>query len=177
MNWYVWLAKARPDFRIRNTMLFSHKVSVIYQAQTESTHCDPISFGLTHGGTIYIMIALSYLHISTVDNKPAMVQVMAWRLPTTSHYRNQCWPSSLTHICGKGEKWVNSMNPGRFSSNFKGIILKLIIQKRNMSSHYEVALRQVLDDLTNETSTLVQVMAWCRQATSYYLSQCWPRSL
>ena len=26
-------------------------------------------------------------------------------------------------------------------------------------------------------STLVQVMAWCRQATSHYLSQCWPRSL
>ena len=26
-------------------------------------------------------------------------------------------------------------------------------------------------------STLVQVMAWCRQATSHYPSQCWPRSL
>ena len=26
-------------------------------------------------------------------------------------------------------------------------------------------------------STLVQVMTWCRQATSHYLSQCWPRSL
>ena len=25
-------------------------------------------------------------------------------------------------------------------------------------------------------STLGQVMAWCRQATSHYLSQCWPRS-
>ena len=26
-------------------------------------------------------------------------------------------------------------------------------------------------------STLVQVMAWCRQATSHYLSQCWPSFL
>ena len=26
-------------------------------------------------------------------------------------------------------------------------------------------------------SKLAQVMAWCRQATSHYLSQCWPRSL
>ena len=26
-------------------------------------------------------------------------------------------------------------------------------------------------------SILVQVMAWCRQATSHYLIQCWPRSL
>ena len=32
-------------------------------------------------------------------------------------------------------------------------------------------------DFTNDQSTLVQVMAWCRQATSYYLSRCWPRSL
>ena len=31
-------------------------------------------------------------------------------------------------------------------------------------------------DLTDK-SALVQVMAWCRQATSHYLSQCLPRSL
>ena len=31
-------------------------------------------------------------------------------------------------------------------------------------------------DLTDDKSTLVQVMAWCRQATSHYLNQCWPRS-
>ena len=29
--------------------------------------------------------------------------------------------------------------------------------------------------LTDDKSTLVQVMAWCRQATSHYLSQCWHR--
>ena len=32
-------------------------------------------------------------------------------------------------------------------------------------------------DFTDDKSALVQVMAWCRQATSHYLSQCWPRSL
>ena len=35
----------------------------------------------------------------------------------------------------------------------------------------------MLLDLTDDKSTLVQVMAWCRKATSHYLSQCWPRSL
>ena len=30
-------------------------------------------------------------------------------------------------------------------------------------------------DLMDDKSTLVQVMAWCHQATSLYLSQCWPR--
>ena len=32
-------------------------------------------------------------------------------------------------------------------------------------------------DFTDDKSTLVQVMAWCRQAPSHYLSQCCPRSL
>ena len=30
---------------------------------------------------------------------------------------------------------------------------------------------------TDDKSTLVLVMAWCRQAASHYLSQCWPRFL
>ena len=32
------------------------------------------------------------------------------------------------------------------------------------------------EELADNKSTLVQVMAWCHQATSHYLSQCWPRS-
>ena len=32
-------------------------------------------------------------------------------------------------------------------------------------------------DFTDDQSTLVQVMAWCHQATSRYLIQYWPRSL
>ena len=32
-------------------------------------------------------------------------------------------------------------------------------------------------DITDFKSTLIQVMAWCRQATSHYLNQCWPRSM
>ena len=28
----------------------------------------------------------------------------------------------------------------------------------------------------DDESTLVQVMAWCHQAASHYLNQCWPRS-
>ena len=31
--------------------------------------------------------------------------------------------------------------------------------------------------ITNEKSLLLQAMAWCGQATSHYLDQCWPRGL
>ena len=41
----------------------------------------------------------------------------------------------------------------------------------------EISLRLMLLDLTDDKLTLVQVMAWCRQATSHYPSQCWPRSM
>ena len=41
----------------------------------------------------------------------------------------------------------------------------------------EIALIWMALDFIDDQSTLVQVMAWCRQATSHYLSQCWPRSL
>ena len=42
---------------------------------------------------------------------------------------------------------------------------------------YDNALRRMTQDSTDDKSTLVQVMAWCRQATSHYLSQCWPGSV
>ena len=32
-------------------------------------------------------------------------------------------------------------------------------------------------DVNNLRTTLVQMMAWCHQVTSHYLSQCWPRSM
>ena len=32
-------------------------------------------------------------------------------------------------------------------------------------------------DFADDQSTLFQVMAWCRQGISHYLSQCWPRSM
>ena len=31
--------------------------------------------------------------------------------------------------------------------------------------------------LVNDKSTLIHVMAWCRLASSHYMSQCWPRPL
>ena len=41
----------------------------------------------------------------------------------------------------------------------------------------EIALRWTPLDFSDDKSTLVQVMAWCRQATSHCMNQCWPRSL
>ena len=41
----------------------------------------------------------------------------------------------------------------------------------------EITVRWMSPDLTNDKLTLVQVMAWCLQSTSHYLSQCWHSSM
>ena len=46
-----------------------------------------------------------------------------------------------------------------------------------MATCCEIALRWMPHNHTNDKSTLVKVMAWCRQATSHCLNQCWLRSL
>ena len=61
------------------------------------------------------------------------------------------------------------------NENFREVIFKLITVTC-WGISWKIALRWMPLDLTDDKSTLVQVMAWCRQATSHYLSQCWPRS-
>ena len=41
---------------------------------------------------------------------------------------------------------------------------------------WEIALSWMSLDFSDNKSALVQVMAWCRQATSHYLNQCWRSS-
>ena len=60
---------------------------------------------------------------------------------------------------------------------FRYLIFQIISVIDGWGISCELALRWMSLDLTDDKSTLVQIMAWCRQATSHYLSQCWPRSL
>ena len=71
----------------------------------------------------------------------------------------------------------NSFAPGRCRHIFKIIIFKLISWTGISCTACEIAVRWIPWNSIDDKSTLVQVMAWCRQATSHYLSQCWPRSM
>ena len=71
----------------------------------------------------------------------------------------------------------NSLTHGRGSNNFDIITSELIFsnwyfEKFLWNCSLEDAKHKIHDE-----STLVQIMAWCHQATRHYLSQCWPRSL
>ena len=72
---------------------------------------------------------------------------------------------------------LTNLAPGRYGSNFKGTLFKLIIQNSSLSIWSEIVLVWMPQSLANDKSTIVQVMVWCHQATSHYLNQCWPRSM
>ena len=71
----------------------------------------------------------------------------------------------------------NSLAPRRFKKIFKKNNFKLILVTDGCDISSEIALKWPSLDLSDDKSTLVQIMAWCHKATSHYLNQCWPRSL
>ena len=73
--------------------------------------------------------------------------------------------------------WFNSSAPGRPRCHFKTAIFNLVLLIGIFTSSKDNALRWMPRDPTDDKSALVQEMAWCRQATSHYLSQCWPSSM
>ena len=146
-------------------------------------------------------IALRWMPQNLTNKKSTLVRVMAWCHWAPSHNLGQCWPKSLSWYSVNRPQWVNlvriiaaehgyihcaackelnSLAPGKFQYNLgpkkKQLTSKLILVNSGWGISYEIALRWMPLDLTDDKSTLVQVIAWCRQATSHCLSQCWPRS-
>ena len=67
---------------------------------------------------------------------------------------------------------LNSLATGKFESKFRYVIFTWISVIDDWGIPCEIALIWMSLDFTDDQSTL----AWCRQATSHYLGQCWPRS-
>ena len=67
-----------------------------------------------------------------------------------------------------------SLAPGGFDFSLILINFKLISTINILSIFCEIAITWMPQHLTDHKATLVQVMAWRHQATSHYLSQCWP---
>ena len=72
---------------------------------------------------------------------------------------------------------INSLAPGRLQFNFRWAIFMLTLVNRGWGISHEIALGWIPLDLIDDKPSLVQVMAWCRQAASHYLSQCLPRPM
>ena len=79
------------------------------------------------------------------------------------------------HKCCRGTR--SSLASGRCGRNFNIVIFKFISRTDISCAACKIVERWIPQNSTDDKSTLVQVMAWCHQATSNYLSQCWPRNL
>ena len=64
---------------------------------------------MTDGWGISCKIALSWMPLNLTDDKSTLVEVMAWCHQATSHYLNQCWPSSMSLYGVTRPQWVNFM--------------------------------------------------------------------
>ena len=69
---------------------------------------------------------------------------------------------------------LNSLVPWRSRCDFKNTIFYLVLLIHIFNDN---AFRWMPDDLTDDKLKLVQPMAWCHQAASHYLGQCWLRSM
>ena len=82
------------------------------------------------------------------------------------------WQRSITAF--------NSLVPGRSSCDFENVIFNLAllicIFKSSSNNMLRWMPQDLTDDINHDKSTLVQVMAWCHQAASHYLNQCWTRA-
>ena len=67
------------------------------------------------------------------------------------------------------------MDPGRSGCDFQNIIFHPILLIFMFRFSHDNALKWMPWDIIDDKSKLVQVMAWCHQATNHYLSSCWPR--
>ena len=61
--------------------------------------------------------------------------------------------------------------------DFKRLIFKFIRQNRSLVTCCEIALKWIAQNLTDEKSTLIVIIAGCCQATNQYLNQCLCRSV
>ena len=71
----------------------------------------------------------------------------------------------------------NSLIPGRSGYNFKNAYLNFVLLVDFITSSYGDTYKWMPQEITDDKSTLVQVMASCHQATSHYLNKCWSSSM
>ena len=126
---------------------------------------------------IWINVSLKFVLKGPINNIPALVQIMAWCCPGDKPLSEPMLVCLLTHICITRPQWVNSLAPGRFPRNFRWLICKPVFVIDGWGLSCDTALGWMSQDPIDDKSTSVQVMSWCRQETSHYLSQCWPISM
>ena len=83
-----------------NTQWGRYKIAAILQkTYSNSLYCKK--------SVSFIQISLKIVSKGPIYNKPALVQIMAWRWVDNKPLSDQWWPGLLMHKCITRPKWVN----------------------------------------------------------------------
>ena len=112
-----WLNSMRPG----NTYIY---LNTLRPRQNGRHFADDIFNGIFFNENVWILIKISLKFVpkGPINNIPAWVQMMAWRWPGNKPLSETMMVRLKTHICITRPQWVNSLTPGRCSSNFKTVI-------------------------------------------------------
>ena len=118
---------------------------------------------------ILIKISLKFVPNGSINNIPALVQIMVWRRPGDKPLSETMMVRLPTHIYVTRPRWVDLLSPRRCGSDLKNIMLKLSTQ-RCLDNCCEIALRWMPKNINNRKWNLLRIIAWYYQTTSHYLS-------
>ena len=98
---------------------------------------------------VWILIenSLKFVPKGSINNNPALCQIMAWRRPGDKPLFESMMVSSLTHICVTRPQWVK----------LEHYRISMVVKLNWMSQ--EAVDRRVQN---NSTPALVQMIVWCR---------------
>ena len=111
---------------------------------------------------IPIEISLKFVPKGSINNNPALFQIMAWRRPGDKPLSEPMMVSSLTHICVTRPQWVNTLRPRQICLYFTANILKCIFLNKIEWAPLKVSLKFVPKVRINSILALVQIMVWRR---------------
>ena len=106
-------------------------------------------------------IGVRWVSLNPIDDKSALVYVMAWCHQATSHSLASAEPYQCFHIVTR-RQWVNSLRPRQNGCLFADDTFKRIFLNENIRISTENSLKFVPKGLINNIPALVLIMAWRR---------------
>ena len=85
-------------------------------------------------------------------------------------YHNEIQSNVICHVLITNLTQCKLIDPWEIWKEFKSVISEHLLQIKLMNNANIIALRWIPQNTFDGKSTLVQVMAWCHQATSQYLN-------
>ena len=136
------------------------------EAETNGRHFADDMFkciSLNENLWIPIEISLTFVPKGSINNNPALFQIMAWHPQATSHYLNQCWLDHWRIYASLGLNELTAMVLIMLDYHIEADdIFKRIFLNTNFWIPVKMSLKFVPKCPINNIPALVQIMAWRR---------------